>query len=128
MRTTSKRRALAVLAALALLITAGCQTGAVVKQNVRGGPYPAFKGTPQVLTGEGSAGMKYIGSLTVTGSRESALKAAAKRGARAVKLHKTTCSMKRTKFEYYHDGTTARQRAVGTETIQVPGHDVYLYR
>ncbi len=117
--------------AAALLLGAvlfGCQTGAVVRQNVRGGPYPAFKGTPRVLVGDRTAGLKYIGSLTVTGSRESALKAAAKRGARAVKLHGTTCSMKRTKFEYYNDGGTPRQRAVGTETIQVPGHDVSLYR
>ncbi len=116
------------LPVLALLILAGCQTGAIVRNNVRGGPHPRFKGTPKVLVGDSSGGMKYIGSMTVTGSRESALKAAAKHGARAVKLHKTTCSMKRTKFEYYNDGGTARQRAVGTETIQVPGHDVSLYR
>jgi hypothetical protein len=72
--------------------------------------------------------MKYIGSMTVTGSRESALAAAAKKGARAVKLNKTTCSMKRTRYEVYRDGDTVRQRAVGTDTIQVPGHDVSLYR
>jgi len=120
-----KRTRIAVLAAMVLV---GCQTGAVVRQNVRGGPYPAFKDTPRVLAGDSTGGMEYIGSLTVTGSRQSALKAAARRGARAVKLRKTTCSMKRTKWEYYNDGGTPRQRAVGTETIQVPGHDVSLYR
>lgn len=118
-------RAGIAIAVGALLLLVGCAS--VLEQELRGGPYPPSKTLPEVVY-EAPAGSAYIGYITVGGTRNGALKAAAKRGATAVKIERTQVETERIIYEIRRDGDWVNQYPVGTETISADAYQVYMYR
>jgi len=110
------------------LLLAGC-TPLVIKKNLTGGPYPPSKDLPKVVeVVTSSLGLTYMGWIEVMGSKEGALKAAAKLGARVVELKETMIEDKIIEYDYYRDGGGVKQRPIGTSRKLRPGYTVYLYR
>ena len=109
----------------ALLLLAGCAS--VIEQQLRGGPYPPSKTLPQVVY-EAPAGSVYIGYITVGGTRNGALKAAAKRGATLVTIERTQVETERIIYEMRREGDWVNQYPIGTETVYADAYQVYMYR
>ena len=108
-----------------LLLLAGCAS--VIEQKLYGGPHPPSKTLPEVVY-EAPAGSTYIGYIIVGGTRNGALKLAAKRGARIVTITPTTVETERTIYEMRREGDYVNSYPIGTETVRVNAHEVYMHR
>ena len=108
-----------------LLLLAGCAS--VIRQELRGGPYPPSKTLPEVVY-EAPTGSTYIGYIIVGGSRNGALKLAAKRGATIVEITPTQVETERTIYEMRREGDYVNSYPIGTETVSVNAHEVFMFR
>jgi hypothetical protein len=108
-----------------LLLLAGCAS--VIRQELRGGPYPPSKTLPQVVD-KAPEGSTYIGYIIAGGTRNGILKLAAKRGATIVEITPTQVETERTIYETRRDGDWVNQYPIGTETVSVNAHEVFMFR
>jgi len=108
-----------------LLLLAGCAS--VIRQELHGGPYPPSETLPQVVD-KAPEGSTYIGYIIAGGSRNGALKLAAKRGAKIVEITPTKVETERTIYEMRREGDYVNQYPIGTETVLVNAHEVFMFR
>lgn len=118
------------------LLLAGCSQ--VTDKGLIGGPYPPSKVLPEVVyehdyesyehDSARLTGLTYMGWIEVRGSKGATLKAAAKLGARVVKLISTSIEYEVTDYEVYRDGDVVTQRVRDISTKIGHGYRVYLYR
>jgi hypothetical protein len=109
----------------ALLLGAGCAS--VIRQELHGGPYPPSKTLPQVVD-KAPEGSTYIGYIIAGGTRNGILKLAAKRGATIVEIKPTQVETERTIYEMRREGDYVNQYPIGTETVLVNAHEVFMFR